>query len=318
MKKQFIVDFKKRDEIVDDLFAVKNKESPRSYKNGTMFTLTVSDKTGETMLNFFGGDKKTETYAIYSSFEVQDVIHIKGKTDDYRGPISMSVNMDSGQIKKVDEFNMEDFMPMTKKDVIKMKEDFMSIISQVGNVDIKRLLLHIFDENFMKEYSKAAAASSNHHNFGGGLLEHVLSMIRIAERVVEMHPELDKDLLIAGCIVHDIGKVKELKVKTAIDYTTEGHFIGHISMGQKIVTDAIESLENFPELLKYKIIHMILSHHGQKDWGSPVEPLLPEAVALHHIDNLDSKIQNILQQKEKADKSDKWLMNRGWPTLYLD
>jgi 3'-5' exoribonuclease len=143
-------------------------------------------------------------------------------------------------------------------------------------------------------------------------------MIKIAQRVVEMHPDLDKDLLITGCIFHDIGKVKELKVKTAIEYTTEGHLVGHISMGQKIVTDAIEQLESFPDLLKYKIIHMILSHHGQKDWGSPVEPLLPEAIALHHIDNLDSKIQNILQQKEKANKNDKWLMNKGWPILYLD
>jgi 23S rRNA maturation-related 3'-5' exoribonuclease YhaM len=163
MKKQFIADFKKRDEIVDDLFAVKNKDSPRPYKNGTMFTLIVSDKTGETTLNFFGGDKNTETCEIYSLFEVQDVIHIKGKTDDYRGPISISVNIDSGQIKKVEEFAMEDFMPMTKKDITKMKADFKEIISQIGNSDIKRLLLHIFDERFMEEYSKAAAASSNHH-----------------------------------------------------------------------------------------------------------------------------------------------------------
>ena len=201
-----------------------------------------------------------------------------------------------------------------------MVSELKDIISKIENVDIKQLLESVFNnETFMEKYSKSPAASSNHHSFGGGLIEHVLSMIKISMKVVEMHPELDKDLLIAGCVFHDIGKVNELKASVSIEYTTEGNLLGHISIGQKMVNDWIDKLESFPDILKQKIIHMILSHHGEKKWGSPIEPLFPEATALHYIDNLDSSIQHVLQEKEKAGKDDKWIRDyKGYPKMYLE
>ena len=317
MKKQFLEQFKTKGEEVNDLFAVKTKGSVKPYKFGFMFTLVVSDKTDEMALSYFGGDKKDEVESLHRTFEVQDVIHVKGKTDDFTGPITIAVNTD-GEIKKVDEFDISDFVPKTKKDISTMINELKDVISKIQDNDIKRLLDTIFTKEFMEKYSLAAAAKTIHHSFAGGLLEHVLSMVKISLRMVELYPELNKDLLIAGCILHDIGKVNEIKVKTAIDYTTEGHLVGHISMGQKMVNDVIEKLDNFPDILKHKIIHLILSHHGEKKLGSPVEPLLPEAHALHHIDMLDSQVQKVLQQKEKAYAGEKWVMYKDWPTLYLE
>ena len=284
-----------------------------------MFSVVISDKTDEMLLNYFGGENEEEVKSLYSGFENQNVIHVVGTTNEYQGRINIIVKPDAGLIEKTNDYDLQDFLPMTKKDVPQMISEFKEIISNIEDPDIKRLLEKIFNVEFLKKYSMAAAASSLHHNFGGGLIEHVLSMIKIAVRVVEMHPELDKELLIAGCIFHDIGKVNELKATITVEYTTEGHLLGHISIGQKMVNDWIDTLENFPDILKQKILHMVLSHHGKNEWGSPVEPLFPEAIALHHIDNLDSKIQHALQQKEKANTSDKWIYDyKGWPTLFLD
>lgn len=322
MKSQYIENFTEKDKPVDSFFAVKEKQSVHTYtkeQSKYMFTLKISDKTGEMNLNYFGGDNQEEVKSVYQTFEVQDIVHIKGNTNYYNG-INIVVNPDTGFISKTDEFDVSDFLPMTKKDISQMVSQLKDIISKIENNDIKRLLESIFnDDNFMEKYSKSAAASFYHHNFGGGLIEHVLNMIQISMRFVEMHPELDKDLLIAGCIFHDIGKVNELKASTSIVYTTEGNLLGHISMGQTMTNNWIDKLENFPDILKQKILHMILSHHGEKKLGSPVEPLFPEAMALHHIDYLDSSVQTALQKKENANKDDEWLRDyKGFPTMYLE
>ncbi len=323
MKTQFIEGFTEKDKPVDSLFAVKEKHDVHPYtvsKSKFMFTLKISDKTGEMVLNYFGGENENDVKDVHKTFETQDIIQVKGTTNLYEGQMNIIVNPASGSISKIDEFDVSDFLPMTKKDISEMVSEFKKIISEITNNDIKRLLESVFnDDDFMEKYSKAAAASSNHHNFGGGLIEHVLSMMRVSILFVEMHPELDRDILIAGCIFHDIGKVNELKAGVSIEYTTEGNFLGHISMGQKMVNDWIDKMDGFPDILKQKILHMILSHHGKKEWGSPVEPLFPEAIALHYIDNLDSSVQNAIQQKEKAGKGDKWIRSyKGWPTMYLE
>lgn len=321
MKSQYLENFTEENKPVDSLFAVKKKNNVHPYKDGKvhMFSVVISDKTDEMLLNYFGEENEEEVKSLYNKFENQDVIHLVGTTNKYLGRINIIVTPDAGLIEKTNDYDLADFLPMTKKDISQMVSEFKVIISQIEDPDIKRLLEKIFDVEFLGKYSKAAAASSLHHNFGGGLIEHVLNMIKIAVSVVERHPELDKELLIAGCILHDIGKVNELKATTTIEYTIEGHLLGHITIGQKMINDWIDKLENFPVILKQKILHMVLSHHGKKEWGSPVEPLLPEAIVLHHIDNLDSKIQHALQQKEKASTSDKWIYDyKGWPILFLD
>ena len=320
MKPQYIEEFIEKDKSVDSFFSVKEKQNVRAYVNGHMFTLKISDKSGDMILNYFGGTNPEEVKSVHNTFQIEDIIHVQGITNYYNNAINIIVKPNAGFITKINDFDVSDFLPMTKKDISQMISQLKDIISKIGNNDIRRLLESIFnDDTFIEKYSKSAAASFNHHNFGGGLIEHVLNMIQISMRFVEMHPELDKDLLIAGCIFHDIGKVNELKATTSIVYTTEGNLLGHISMGQTMTNNWIDKLENFPDILKQKILHMILSHHGEKKFGSPVEPLFPEAIALHHIDYLDSSVQTALQKKENVNKEDEWLRDyKGFPTMYLE
>lgn len=318
MKKQYIENLNTKNDLVDDKYAVKEKRSPRSYKFGTMFTLIVADRTGERMLNYFGGENGETTQSLYSSFDTQDIVEIKGKVDVYNGTVSISINPDTGSIKKTDDYDISDFLPTTKKDVEQMKSELKIIISKIENPFMKKLLESLFnDDTFMTKYANSPAASFNHHNFVGGLLEHVLNMIKISTQIVELYPKLNKDLLVTGCILHDIGKINELKMGTVIEYTNEGHLLGHIAMGAQIVSDVMNKLDSFPDILKQKILHMILSHHGSKDKGSPVEPLLPEAVILHQVDYCDSRIQKIMQEIESTSENDEWVRTRGWPTIFL-
>ena len=318
MKTQYVENLKNKDDPVDDKFAVKEKRAPRPYKFGTMFSLIVADKTGELLVNYFGGEDAETTKSLYSSFNTQDILAIKGKVDQFNGTFSISVNPDVGLIQKTDEFEISDFLSTTKKDIEQMKSELKTIISQIENPNIKNLIEHLFeDDAFFTKYATAPAASYMHHNFVGGLLEHVLSMIKISMKIVELYPKLDKDLIVAGCILHDIGKVRELKTGTSIEYTNEGHLLGHIAMGLQIVSDAMKELDDFPDILKQKILHLILSHHGSKDKGSPVEPLIAEAIVLHQVDYCDSRIQKTMQEIEKAGENDEWVNTKGWPTIFL-
>ena len=302
MKNQFIDDFTVNEKI-DSLFAVIKKTDVRPYKNGYMFTLEVADRTGKTDLSYFGDSNKDELKKLWLTFKISDVVHIICKTQNFNNKITMLLNSD-GTIEKTTDYDLEDFISKTEKNIDEMINEFKQIINDINQPNLKQLLNNIFNNSFIKKFSESPAATYYHHNFIGGLLEHILSMIKIAVCVSEIHPKLDKDLLISGCILHDIGKVKELCTTTIIMPTIEGSLLSHISLGYNMINKFIEDIPNFEEILKYKILHMVLSHHGKMEWGSPVEPMFPEAVALHNIDMIDSQIQIELQEK-KRDIGDK-------------
>lgn len=296
-KSQFIKNLSK-DDTVQDVFAVKRKDGVKPYAKGHMFTLLISDKTGNILVKFWGGEK-TETDAVFSSFETNDAIFIKGKVSEYKDNPEIHVNPPDGEIKKTDAYDLSDFIADTKRDINNMIKELKEIVADIKDPHIKQLInSFVDDEEFMKKFSKAPAARSFHHDHKGGLLEHIMNLIKISQTIVKIYPDLNKDLLIAGCIFHDIGKLVEYEVKTAIELTMEGSLFGHISIGQKMVLDRIEKIENFPEKLKQKIIHMILSHHGKQAWGSPIVPQIPEAVAFHYIDNCDAKVNHVMKLKE--------------------
>ena len=159
-----------------------------------------------------------------------------------------------------------------------------------------------------------------HADLVGGLLEHVLSMIAISKTIAEQYePDLDLDLMIAGCMLHDVGKIFEYEAKAAIKFTVTGSLLGHIPIGAKMVGDEIDRLEDFSPVLKNKILHMILSHHGTKEAGSPVVPLFPEAVALHKIDDCDAQTKNAIQVKKELLETTSEDIAKRWPfeAMYL-
>ena len=304
MKKQFVSELKK-DESVNDFFVITNV-SQRPYKNsskGNYLQLSVQDKTGTISAKLWseGG----ETSRLSQHLSDAQVVKLSGKAEEYQGRLSIVLHDPPEKIENYE--SPEDFMSKTDKDIPKMLQELKDEISKISDPHIKQLLeLFSNDNEFMKKYSTAPAAKVMHHNFIGGLLEHVLNLISASKTIHSSHPELNLDLLIAASILHDIGKIDEYDVGLKIDISDEGRFYGHISIGYRLVASKIEEISDFPEELERKILHIILSHHGEKQYGSPVEPIFPEAVAFHNIDKTDASIQNAKQSIQSDNQEGDW------------
>jgi 3'-5' exoribonuclease len=194
-----------------------------------------------------------------------------------------------------------DLLPSTTCDVAELWRQLLGFVDSFTNPDLKRLLTTMLADPALAEaYRQAPAARQLHHAWLGGLLEHVISLLTMAGRVATHYPLLDRDLLMTGVIFHDIGKIYELSWETGFSYTVEGVLLGHIQMGTALVERAIDSLPNFPPRLKTLVLHMILSHHGKLEFGSPKLPMIPEALALSFIDDLDAKMQAMQGEFDKC------------------
>jgi len=313
MKSKFIKDLKLNDEV-SDVFAIQSIGAVQAYKPkpGLWLPFEISDKTGTITAKFWGAHEKgDDTNLLLSQIKIGDVVLIRGKVDNYQQNY-IGIQPGGIEIKRVGEYDPADFLATSKRDIPTMISELKQNVSTMANPDIKRLLeSFVNDENFIKEYSRSPAAKKRHHNFVGGLLEHVLNLINLSKKVVEIHPELDLDLIIATCILHDMGKTREFEVTTVIDITDEGRLLGHLSIGYAMVSKRISELENFPKIIGLKILHMILSHHGSLDQGSPVPPYFPEAKAFSLIDDCDAQIQYIKQEKAESDSDNSFI----WPKL---
>jgi 3'-5' exoribonuclease len=194
-----------------------------------------------------------------------------------------------------------DLMPSTTYDVADLWRQLLSFVENFANPDLKRLLTTLLDDPALATaYREAPAARQLHHAWLGGLLEHVVSLLTLADRVAPHYPMLDRDLLLTGVILHDIGKVRELSWETGFDYTVEGSLLGHIQIGSALAERAMDSLPNFPPRLKTLVLHMILSHHGKLEFGSPKLPMIPEALVLNFLDDLDAKMQAMAGEFDKS------------------
>lgn len=319
MKNQFVKDLKAGVEV-NDKFVVCEIKPPAPYRNksGSWIPMVVSDSTGVFEAKFWGDDAGSEdTNTLYSSLKTGDVVEIKvSKVEQSSGyPPAIAIKPGNITKKNVGEYDPSDFVAKTEKDIDAMIVELKSVVATITNSDIKRLVnAFVEDGEFMKKFSSAPAAKKLHHAKIGGLLEHVISLLAISLKVAEKHPGLDKDYLIAGCIFHDIGKAIEYKVTTLIDITKEGRMLGHISIGQKMVNDKIDELGDIPEEIRLKIIHIILSHHGELKNGSPIKPCFPEAVAFSKIDDADAQIQRVIDVKNNANQDEEWM----WVTDFRD
>jgi len=301
MAEQFINELQ-NGQTVTACFAIDAIYEPKKYNNkpGMYIALKAYDRTGEISVKIWGKESESKISDIHASLKDGDIVLIEnGKISLYHGKLEIHISEGIGKISKATEYSSEKFLGITEKDIPGMKAKLKNEIESISNYNIKRLLGTIFNDDFMETYSRATAAKKYHHNYIGGLLEHVLSMTAIAKLISEQYkPGLNVDLLIAGCMLHDIGKVVEYKTFPVIDYTAEGRLLGHIAIGYRMVEDAIDNLENFPSELKVKILHMILSHHTIA-YGSAVDPMFPEAIALHAIDVCDAQIKNTIQAKKQ-------------------
>lgn len=299
-KKQYVNDLRPGD-TVNSQFLLIDKWPIKQYKNGFMFRARVSDKTGAVPIVYFGDKDENEANTIWSSLRVGQIISVKGSRSEFNGMPQVTVSPTSGLIKmEYGPYDKDDYVMESDRDISEMQRELVDIIDDIGDPDIRALLRGFFDDDeFLEEFGTAPAAVLMHHSYRGGLLEHVLGMIKISITVAEVHKELDADYLIAGCILHDIGKLRTYSQDgLAIINTDDGKMIGHIVIGYQMVSDMINRVDQqFPDHKKQRILHMILSHHGKQEWGSPITPASPEADALHLVDSLDAKVKGALQRQ---------------------
>jgi len=319
-KEQFVENLREGD-VVNDFFAVKIKNPPRGYKKGTWFDFIAADKTGEIFVKFWGGDNKDRVKRIYDSFSVGEVVQIRsGYLEIYEEKPQISVNESTGGIRRCspDEYDVSDFVPALEEE--KINELYVALKKEINNVNnesLKNLLKLFFDDSeFVNEYTHSPSAITHHHNYVGGNLEHSLGVLRLCKNICGMYPDMNEDLLICGAILHDVGKLKEYIINAAIDKTDDGHFIGHIVIGDRWVREKIADLrkngKNFSEDLEKKLSHIILSHHGRYEWESPRMPMIIEACVLHYADLMDSQVKNYMQNLKDAKK----LTEDDWAYVY--
>jgi len=314
-KEQFIEHLKEGD-VVTDFFAVKMKNAPRSYKRGTWFDFLATDKTGEISVKYWGGENRDRVKRLFDSFTIGDVVQIRtGSVELYEEKPQISINETTGGLRRCspNEYDPADFIPSLEEDSIKKLFSYtQEQIKRVKNPQLQQLLSEFFsDKGFVNHYVHAPSAVSHHHNYVGGNLEHAVGVLRLCITFCELYPSVHKDLLITGAILHDVGKLKEYSYQAAIEKTEEGNLIGHIVMGDQWIKEKIQNLRkksDFSKELEQHLSHLILSHHGKLEWGSPKIPGTIEACILHYADLMDSQIKYFQQNIEDAKKitSDRW------------
>ena len=272
-------------QIVETSFLVQSKEI-RQKKGGELYlSLFLADRTGELDAKMW--DNVAE---VLNEFERDDFVKVKGIIQVFHNKPQMTIH----RVRRMHESEVQfaDYFPSSQRDTGEMWLELRAIVAAVRNPHLKALLDAVLDdEEIARRYRLAPAAKQIHHAFLGGLLEHVLSVHGMAQAAAAHYPNVDGDLLTAGVVLHDLGKIYELNYERGFSYSNEGQLIGHISIAMRMVGDKLRGLPDFPPLLRSLVEHMILSHHGRLEFGSPKVPQFPEALLLHYLDDLDSKME---------------------------
>jgi 3'-5' exoribonuclease len=284
MKSPFVTDLQP-DQIINGTFLVQHKDV-RQKKSGDLYlSLTLADRTGELDAKMW--DNAAEAI---DTFAQDDFVKVKGLMQVFQNRPQLTLH----KIQPVGEADIDvaDYFPASKRDRDEMFRELEGWVASMRNPHLKGLLSAIFaDEAIARPYRIAPAAKGIHHAWIGGLLEHVLSLCALAKFTAAHYADIDLDLLLSGVMLHDIGKITELKYARSFSYSTEGQLLGHIVIGLGMVEEKLRLFPEFPVGLRNLLLHMIASHHGELAYGSPKVPLFPEAMLLHHLDNLDSKME---------------------------
>lgn len=299
MERTFIDQIRENDQV-EGTFWVKEKAMITSRAGTPYLRLRLSDRTGEIEGRIWDGVEEFSPL-----FEREDFIKIKAQATSYQERLQLSIK--SLRRCEEEEVSLEDFLPSSARDPEEMLAELIEIGQTIENRYLRELVMAFLqDEQFTVLFKRAPGAKKLHHVYLGGLLEHTLSMVKLIQKIKGHYAGINHDLLLAGGIVHDVGKVQELSYDISFDYTDEGRLLGHILLGVEMVEREISRIEGFPSELAMLIKHLVLSHHGQYDWGSPKRPKTLEAEILHHLDDLDAKINGIQEFMKKGEEGAKW------------
>src|SRR5580658_5499719 len=297
MKDIYIADLANFDEgkLFDGFFLVLAKQQRTTKTDKPYLNLILGDKTGQLEGRVWEpGDPR-----IAKDFDRGDIVKARGSASRFDDRLQMKI--DQLRVAFPNEVDKADMLPSTTYDVAALWSQLLGFVDSLASPHLKLLLKTMLADPALAEaYREAPAAKQLHHAWLGGLLEHVVSLCTLADRVVPHYPLLDRDLVLTGVILHDIGKVRELSWEIGFEYTVEGMLLGHIQIGAALAERTIDSLPSFPAKLKTLVLHLILSHHGKLEFGSPKLPMIPEALVLNFLDDLDAKMQAVSGEFDKS------------------
>jgi len=299
MKHQYVSDLTPGDAI-DDVFVLAEKNLAQKKDGNSYLTVTLADKTGT-----IGGVVWDNVERIAAAADSGDFVQVTARVTEYRGNLQATVNaMAKCPPERVD---LGDFLPATRHDADQLFERLVHITDGLDDPSIHALLKAFWeDREFVSAFKQAPAAKMMHHAYVGGLLEHCLSMAVLADKMARHYSGIDRDLLMAGAILHDIGKVREFEYQTRIDYSDEGRLVGHIVIGLEMIEEKLATIDGFPEETAMLLKHLIISHHGALEFGSPEPPKTIEALLLHYIDEIDSKVNGVREFMATQDPGEAW------------
>lgn len=290
-----------KNDQVDHYLLIKRIEL-RNTRTGSSFLSTeLGDKTASINANVWEGFAD-----ISSRAKVGDIVKVVGLIEEFQGALQIRVSSIKLATDK-DNISPRDFLPASSNDVEEMKNDFNKKIKSISDIHLSKLIKKIFSGERFENFCLAPAGKSWHHAYIHGLIEHTLEIIKICELMCEFHSELNRDLIVAGAMLHDIGKTEELSYESAFEYTDRGKLVGHIVIAANLVTEEIKKIPDFPKELENNLLHLILSHQGKLEHASPVVPKTAEAIALYQADELSAKVNAYKTTIESEIRGDsKW------------
>jgi 3'-5' exoribonuclease len=304
---RFIQDLRENDFIKNEIYLCKSKQTLTGKNGKSYVSLILQDKTGTIDAKIWDFSCEIDQY------ETMDFVHIDARVTSFQDSLQLNISrIYKGQ---EGEYYPEDYFPVTNKNIDEMYKEIKEYIAAIKEPNLKALCEEFFinNQDFVKTFKKHSAAKSVHHGFVGGLLEHTLSVVKLCEYYSTSYPILNKDLLITAALLHDIGKMEELSTFPENDYTEDGQLLGHIFIGANKISNYIKKAGKFPAKLANELLHCILAHHGELEYGSPKKPATAEALALHFADNTDAKMQTITELLSTGDPRVEWM---GYQRLF--
>jgi 3'-5' exoribonuclease len=294
MKEIYVADLGKfENQAVVTFFAVTSRQLRSRKDGGQYMALILGDRTGQIESRMW--ENFADTVAV---FEQGDVVKVRAEVCRYNGRLQL--NLEKLRLAAADEFELADYVPHTRKNVEELWSALVRSVDSFSDLSLQALVRSFLnDPVFAAAFREAPAAKNLHHAWLGGLLEHVVSLVGICELAAQHYPEINRDLLLTGAILHDIGKLEELRWGTSFDYTLEGQLVGHITMGIAMIEKKLATLPDFPPELRMLVEHMVISHHGKLEFGSPKMPMIPEAVLLHYLDDIDAKMHTMRSEFDR-------------------
>lgn len=286
MSKQFVSSIKDRDSV-NTIFLVKDKSIAMAKNGKPYMNLRLMDKSGDIEAKIWDNTEQLDKI-----FDKDNFVKVRGKASVYMNKMQVVI----AEIVKIpeEEVLLADFLPASPRDILEMRQELTATVAALTNRHLSKLMdAFLADVPLMDLYCQAPAAKAMHHVYLGGLLEHSLALVKLVKTIAPLYGDLNEDLLVVGALLHDVGKVVEMSFERAFDYTDAGKLLGHITIGVELVDEKIRTVEGFPRELALLLKHMLLSHHGQYEYGSPKRPKTIEATILNYLDDLDSKINGI-------------------------